>query len=169
MTKPRGGVTISETVKMEDYLSRLDFLMRGNAVSSALNAAGKVVVKAAKQNLDSHRSERTGTGEKQSVKAKAARAKRKPIADSIATIVRRYRDGLLFAAIVGARKPYQTHGHLLEDGHVGHFWRKKGTIGPTRLGVVQAKRWLAPAVDSTRSQQDAAVIKSLENSIARVK
>lgn len=41
--------------------------------------------------------------------------------------------------------------------------------GQTRRDYVEAKKWLAPAVDSTKSQQHAAVVQTLEQMIASQK
>jgi hypothetical protein len=162
--------SISEDIKIEDYLQRVDLLVRGKALADALKAASKIVQKDAQARIP--RSDRTGTSKKKSKKQRDRDMLRKPLADSIAIKMVSKNDGMLHMAITGQklephmkgkdRKNTTAHGHLLEFGHKAYFWSDKPA---TRKTFVEAKRWLAPAVDSTQIQQNQAVISSLEKSI----
>jgi hypothetical protein len=162
--------SITEGVPIEDYLKRLDWLVRNKALADALRAGSKVVQKDAARRIP--RSDKTGTAKKKS-KAQRDRDKlRKPLADSIAIKMISKNDGTLHIAVTGQkiephmqgrdRKNTTAHSHLLEFGHKAHYWNKEPA---TRNTFVQAKRWLAPAVDSTKPQQQQAVVASLERAI----
>lgn len=162
--------SISERVPVEDYLKRIDFLVRGKALADALKAGSRVVQQDAQKRIS--RSDKTGTAKKKSKTQQARDRMRKPLADSIAIKMVSKNDGMLHVAITGQklephmqgrdRKNTTAHGHLLEFGHKAYFWSDQPS---SRKTFVEAKRWLAPAVDSTRPQQDQAVIASLERSI----
>lgn len=162
--------SISEDVPLEDYLKRVDLLVRGKALADALKAAAKIVQKDAQKRIP--RSDRTGTKKKKSRLQQQRDMLRKPLADSIAIKMVSKKDGQLHMAITGQklephmkgrdRKNTTAHSHLLEFGHKAHYWSDKPA---TRKTFVEAKRWLAPAVDSTQTQQNQAVISSLERSI----
>lgn len=162
--------SITEQVPVEEYLKRVDLLVRGKALADALKAGSKVVQKDASKRIS--RSDKTGTAKKKSKAQRDRDRMRKPLADSIAIKMVSKRDGTLHIAITGQklephmmgrdRKGATAHGHLLEFGHRAHFWSDEPS---TRKVFVEAKRWLAPAVDSTRPQQNQAVIASLERAI----
>lgn len=163
--------TISQDVPLEDYLKRVDLLVRGKALSDALKSASKIVQKEAQKRIS--RSSQTGTAKKKSRKQKERDLARKPLADSIAIKMVQKNDGQLHMAITGQkiephmkgkdRKNTTAHSHLLEFGHKAYFWSDKPS---TRKTFVEAKRWLAPSVDTTKTQQNQAVVSSLERSIA---
>lgn len=202
---------ISESFPLEEYLQRVDWLVRREALDKALRAAGKVVIADAKQRIP--RSSKTGTGKKKSKSQQDADRRRRPLADSIATKIVKKNDGALVIGITGQKllpeqigrekKSVTAHGHLLEFGHRAVYWgrsnwqfgtkqetggfrfrlRADGTRrsderlirsvrvaslvgGPTRSDFVQAKKWLAPAADTTRPQQHQAIVNTLSQMIA---
>lgn len=162
--------SVKEGVPIEDYLKRLDFLVRGKALAAALKAGSKVVQKDASVRIS--RSDKTGTAKKKSKSQRERDRMRNPLAESIAIKMVSRNDGTLHIAITGQklephmrgrdRKNTTAHGHLLEFGHKAHYWSREPA---TRNTFVQAKRWLAPAVDSTRTQQQQAIVTSLERAI----
>lgn len=162
--------SITQDVPLEDYLKRVDLLVRGKALANALKSASKIVQKEAQKRIP--RSSVTGTSKKKSRKQKDRDKSRKPLADSIAIKMVAKNDGRLHMAITGqkiepemkgSKKTATAHSHLLEFGHKAFFWSDKQS---TRKAFVDAKRWLAPSVDTTRSQQQQAMVSSLERSIA---
>jgi hypothetical protein len=202
--------SVAEAFPLEDYLQRLDIMVRHQAIPTALRAASRIVVADAKKRVP--RSSKTGTAKKKSKSQQQADARRRPLADSLATKIVSKRDGELTIAIsgqkllpheMGKRKKSETaHSHLLEFGHRGVFWgrsnwqfgtkqeiggfryrlRADGTRrsderairsvrvatqvgGQTRRDFVEAKRWLAPAVDATQAQQRQAMVAALEKMI----
>ena len=60
--------TISQDVPLEDYLKRVDLLVRGKALANALKSASKIVQKEAQKRIS--RSSQTGTAKKKSRKQK---------------------------------------------------------------------------------------------------
>jgi hypothetical protein len=205
---------ISEDFPLEKYLQQIDLLVRHKAIPVALRAASRIVIADAKKRVP--RSSKTGTAKKKSKTQQQADARRRPLADSLATKIVSKRDGEVTIAIsgqkllpheYGKRKKSETaHSHLLEFGHRGVFWKRTNwqfgtrqedggfryrlradgtrrsderTIrsvrvatlvgGQTRKDFVEAKRWLAPAVDATRAQQHQAMVAALEKMIASAK
>lgn len=210
MAKMQIESSVSESFPIEDYLKRMDWLVRHTAIPKAITAAARVVVADAKKRIP--RSSKTGTAKKKSKSQQEADKRRRPLADSIGTKVVSKRDGELVIGITGQKllpeqigkdkKAVVAHSHLLEFGHRGVFWKRSNwefgtrsevgefkyrqrsdgtrrsderlirTVrvatnvgGQTRRDFVEAKRWLAPAVDSTKAQQHQAMVQTLESMI----
>lgn len=159
------SVEIIEDIPVEEYLARIEWEMRHKVLNRAMRAAAKLVEAAAVPRIS--RSASTGSSKKKSKKQKAQDAARKPLAESIDIKIKSYADGLRFVAMVGPRKDSTikgsvAHAHLLELGHKAHYWSKTPA---TRDTFVRAKRWLAPAVDTTMSQQLETVRMTLERAV----
>ena len=161
------GIELFEDLNIESMLSELDWLVRGRVLSSALRKAAEVVKLAASPNVP--RSSITQTAKKKSQKQKRADQARVPLADAIGFKVKNYGDGQVWVAIVGAEKQKgrvgtTAHSHLLEYGHRAYYWSDEPA---TRKTFVEAKRWLAPAVDSTKAQQQDAIFGVLKSAMVR--
>jgi len=159
------SIEVIEDIPVEEYLTKIEWEMRHKVLARALRESGKLVQAAAVPRIS--RSEVTGSSKKQSKKQQARDAARKPLAESIDIKVKKYDDGLRFVALVGPRKDSSikgsvAHAHLLELGHKAHYWSKTPA---TRDTFVRAKRWLAPAVDTTMSQQLETVRTTLERAV----
>ncbi len=155
----------AEDWDLEHYLSQLDIMMRGSVVANALRAAGAIVQTEAVRRIP--RSIETGTAKKKSQKQKRRDQQRKPLADSIDIKLKHYDDGRVIVAMVGPKKegPLKSnvaHAHLVELGHKAHYWSKEPS---SRKPFVEAKRWLAPAVDTTQSMQFDAMVGVLEKAV----
>lgn len=206
------GVEMFEDLSIESFLQELDWLNRSNALALALRRASEVVQQNAIPRIS--RSSVTGTAKKKSRQQQRADQRRKPLADSVEVVVRRYADDTVFLAVTGqklepdqigkGKKSVVAHSHLLELGHRAVFWgrsnweyrkeqevggfrfkqRSDGTRrsderlirtktvavnvgGSTRADFVKAKRWLAPAVDSTKAQQQDAIFGVLKAAAMR--
>ena len=172
MAKMAFETAIGETFPLERLLSELDILVRGKALEAALKAASKIVSDEASRRIS--RSSATKTADKKSQKQKRADATRKPLADSIGVKVIRKKNDSVFIAVTGQklepsqkggrRRSVVAHSHLLEFGHKGYLWSKKAS---TRKSFVEAKKWLAPAVDTTLESQQMMVIEKLDKAIRR--
>jgi hypothetical protein len=207
-------VDLKESFPIEEYLKDIDLFVRHKAIPTALRAASRIVVAEAKRRAP--RSSKTGTAKKKSKSQQQADARRRPLADSLATKIVSKRGGEVTIAISGQkllphergkRKKSETaHSHLLEFGHRGVFWKRTNWVyetkqeeggfryrlradgtresdekrlrtvrvatlvgGQTRRDWVEAKKFLAPAVDTTKTQQHQAMIVSLEKMIAGAK
>lgn len=159
------AIEVIEEIPVEEYLEKIEWEMRSKVLARALREAAKLVQAAAIPLVP--RSAITGSSKKKSRKQKARDAARKPLAETIEIKVKSYDDGLRFVAMVGPRKDSAVkgsvaHAHLLELGHKAHYWSKTPA---TRDTFVRAKRWLAPAVDSTRTQQIEVVRGTLERAV----
>lgn len=148
-------VRLTETGNVEQLLERLPVEIRGNTMRKALRAAGRVVQKQAKANVP--RSRTTRTRDKWSSKTKQQRAGVAEHHKTVGVEVRVY-DGVL-VAIVGARYPEGALAHLIEQGHDLVAW---GTPLPI---FVQGNPYLAPAADTTRREQEDAIIRKLSEEV----
>ena len=146
----RVSVNISDPQNIDAQLAKLNLLVRGPALTKALRSGGKVVASAAKALCPRS----TGSRDGWSASTRAARAGVKPLADTIAVVVRDY--GEKKAVIVGPQYPAGALGHLVEFGHAEVLWGKP----PGRR--VPPKPFLRPAADQTVGQVDSAVISELQ-------
>lgn len=159
------SVEVIEDIPVEEYLAKIEWEVRHKVLNRALRAAAKLVQAAAVPRIS--RGAATGSSKKKSKKQKARDAARKPLAESIDIKIKSYADGLRFVAMVGPKKDSTmkgsvAHAHLLELGHKAHYWSKTPA---TRDTFVRAKKWLAPAVDTTLTQQLEAVRGTLERAV----
>lgn len=149
-------IQINESVNLGKYLNKIDVAVRDVAKQMALEAAGRIVAQKAASLAPIGK--QTGTSAKKSKRQRERDAKRKPLHKAVDLVTRKYKRGKKQVVVVGAVKPHAPHGHLVEGGHEGVFWGKRFT----RQSHVAAKRWLAPAVDSTQSQQHDAIVSTLK-------
>jgi hypothetical protein len=91
---------------------------------------------------------------------KKHKPKLKPLASTIKTKVKQYAGQSIAVAIVGPTRPEGAHGHLVERGHEirGRGKAGGGSPGEWTGARVDGKEFLAPAVDQTQSQQEAAIL-----------
>lgn len=152
-SRTRGGknmvdVVVSVPDNLEEMLAEINAGLRETVLKQALTEAGDIVAEEAKKHV-------TAPGYKGDKTLKDP--KLKPLRDSIKSVVRRY--GNRVVCLVGPEYsgPYRggaNHAHLVE---FGHQLVKKGA----NIGFVPAKPFLRPAALSTKSQQQAAIVKRL--------
>jgi hypothetical protein len=128
-------------------LDRVDDQLTGQVKVEAVQAAGDVVARRAKQLC--HRSTQTGTSKGWSDAYFAKRAANKPLAETIAVEVRDY--GPRALAVIGPEYPAGAHGHNVENGHEEVLWGQ-----PTGRRV-PPHPFMRPAFDETQAEQQAAM------------
>jgi len=128
-------------------------------MDKALRAAGKVVVKRARELCP--RSSRTGTREGWSNKTAGSRTGAKPLAETIGVVVRKY--DTTSVAVVGPQYPAGALGHLVEYGH------KLIVYGHPTGRRVPPKPFLRPAADETKDEQEAAMLRVLKAELEKAK
>lgn len=128
----------------EAHLAKIELALRKKVRGNALRSAAQVVRRRAKQLAP-----RPGyPGDKPG----------KPsLRETIAYRTREYRGGSIGVVVVGPRRPEGSHGHLVEQGH--RIVSKAGVDTGKR---VEAKAFLAPAVDQTKAEQRAAFVAALK-------
>lgn len=180
---------MSETIKLEGFdeasklLDKISVELPRNMIPRALKAAATPVVAAAKANAP--RSKVTGTWFKQSKKQREESPT--PLANTITSVVRSYDNGVS-VAVIGPKHPTGAHGHLVERGHKAVYWKRdtgwnfkthwvkskqawrkgrvKRRVSHGSSGArVEGKEFLAPAADSTKSEQQRLLIVTLEEAI----
>jgi ABC-type glutathione transport system ATPase component len=110
-----------QSTDLEKLFDNLDEVIKTKANRVAVMAAGGVVVQAAKQRVS--RSAQTGSRKKNSKAYKQKHGEQpKPLADTIASELRLYKNGELAMAVVGAQYPAGAHAHLVERGHKMILW-----------------------------------------------
>lgn len=140
------------TVKIENFelverqLMQLPIEMRGKVLRAALRKAGKLVVDRAKQLVPPP----GYPGDKPEYK---------PLRDSLAVETRGYTNALV--AIVGAKRPAGTHGHLVEESH-RHF--SHGV--PTGV-MTEPTPFIGPAAEQTAGQQQITLIDGIKKAVAK--
>lgn len=151
---------IKESADLDAILAQLPVEMRFRAMKSAMTKAGRVVIRKAKQKVP-----RGDPADKPHLK---------PLWKTIGQVVKSYKSGAVWVAIVGPKRPGGAHGHLIEGGHKVYARGPKGRSArgqkkPIRSGTsyVPGKEFMAPAVDSTLSAQDQAIRDSLAQSIIK--
>lgn len=106
----------------------------------------------------------------------------KPLRDTIGTVLRRYKGGVVIAGVVGPEYPAGAHGHLVEHGHriavrgtgtlMPKPWSKrksppKSKIGRSGQGVVggmvKPRPFMAPAVADVAPQIETDIVSALSN------
>lgn len=130
-------------------LTQMDVLLRGKALTDALKKAGKPVVARAKSLAP------VGGARK------GQKAGKKHLRDTITLAARDY--GETKVLVVGPAYPAGAHGHLVEFGSVD---RERKSGGST--GRMPPQPFLRPAVEATRSEQNAAFIGELQRHIEQV-
>lgn len=150
-------VKVIEPKNLEVILEQLPLAMRGKELERALKAGGRVAQRKAKAvapvGLESNR-------QLWSAKTKAQRQGRKQLKDTIALKYKEY--GETRVLMVGPAYPAGAHGHLVEDGHQAVFW------GRPSNAFIPGKKWFSAAIDSTQTQQHAAIVGSLERAAERI-
>ena len=146
---------VKESASLEKILAKLPIDLRAKSMQKAVRAGGKVVQRRAK--------ELAPVGDPND------KPHLKPLKDTITTVVRAYRSDQLWVAVVGPGYPAGAHGHLLEFGHevIVNRGERAGQTPLTGSPFVEGNEFMAPAVDQTLAQQDAAVVKSLESSLKK--
>ena len=145
------GVQITESADMTAILERLPVLVQRAAAKQAVRAAGRIVVKRAKQLC--RRSTQTGTRKHWSRTTAAERASVKALADTIGMRVVEYEHTIV--AVIGPQLPAGALGHLLEYGHAEVLW------GQRTGRRVAPQPFLRPAADETQAEQAAAMLQAL--------
>lgn len=136
--------------KADELLSKLPIeIDKHKIIRNALQAVGKVVTKEAKQRVIRGKNRRSG----------------KHLWQTITYDVRKINQG--YSLKVGAGYPAGAHAHLIEFGHEvkSRGPNRKGQPPLTGVEQVEAKRWLAPAVDVTQQQQDQTFIETVKHGI----
>ena len=149
-----GNVEISSSIDLDGMLGKLPIELRSKALRKAVAAAAKIVADDYKRRVP-----RGATGN---------------LRKSITTKVKSYRDGRMWIGLAGARKPTGSHAHLIDQGHkigrrgkIGDSAKGKGLEPLTGNSYVGGTFDLKAAIDTTAPQQDAAVIKSIVDSIKK--
>lgn len=150
-------VIASETGNIERYLKELPQFLRMKVIKEAVRAGARIVANDAKKRVP--------------VGNPSHRPDKKPLKSSIAVTLREYGGGRRALGVVGPRWPEGAHGHLVEYGHKVIVSRgpRKGSAPLTGSPNVAGKEYLQPAVDSTRSQQRAAVVSRLKKAVTEHK
>lgn len=132
----------------EKALLAMELQYRTSALSKGVRAAGNVVAKKAKALVP--------IGDPQH------KPDHPPLKDTIKVKVKPYNDGMRVVAIVGSRRPQGSHDHLVE---YGHWIRRRGKAGqgPGQWygAKVEGKQYLAPAADTTKKEQQQAVVDAI--------
>lgn len=128
-------------VEAASLVERIEAKLRAGVLVTAAKAAGEIVADDAKPRI-------TAPG------YKGDKAGLKPLRDSVIVVTREYSRMVL--GVVGSSWPQGAHGHLVENGHI-----QKLKDGSTMR--VPPHPWLRPAIDATRSAQDAAIFSSLRS------
>lgn len=132
---------VSDTKQVERLLGRLALQMRGKILVQGVRAAGRVAANAAKTLAP-----KPGyPGDKPD---------RKPLNQTIKVVVRDYSNGP--AAVVGPQWPEGAHGHLVEFGHQLPDGSR-----------TKPKPFLRPAADSTKTQQQSALIAKVDAGVRK--
>ena len=160
-SKKSVSVTITETGDMDHILEQLPIMLQRGALDKALRAAGKVVAKRAKELCP--RSSQTGTREGWSSQTAGERTGAKPLAETIAVVVRKYDTASV--AVVGPQYPAGSLGHLIEYGHESKVWGKE----PKKRKRVPPRPFMRPAIDETKGEQDAAMMRVLKAELEKAK
>lgn len=149
------NIKISEDIDLDYMLGNLPIQLRQKAFSAAINSACRVVVREAKRRVP--------------IGDKSHNPQTKTLVDTITHVVRKYNDGRTLLGIVGPGYPVGAHGHLIEDGHDVKVSRgqRKGKSPLSGKDRVEAKKYLAPAVDTTQSKQDDAIINTIQRYIKK--
>ena len=85
-----------------------------------------------------------------------------PQGEGKATIVIRFWIIALILAMIGPRRPWGNHAHLEEFSHGQPLWGRRGNVSSIGRPVMR------PAMDSTRSAQQAAIIQTLKNEWTKI-
>ena len=141
--------------KFAGSLERFPFQLRQQAFTTALRKAGNVVKSAAKPNVP--------VGETGNLKK------------SITVQVKRYQDDKMFLLLVGPSWPAGAHGYIVEHGHnvfkrgkKGQSLKNKEVPPDSGKAYVEGVKFMAPAIDGTRSQQEKAVLDELEKQFQKL-
>lgn len=138
-------VEIRESVNMDDLLKRLPVEVRTKAIPSSLRASLRPAANRAKQLAP--------RGDK------AHNPSAPPLYTTIKVVIREYGETIM--GIMGASWPQGAHAHLVERGHKLVAWGH-----PTRA-FVPGKEFMAPAVDSTQTEQRRKMIQKLVDMIKK--
>lgn len=130
-------------------LKQFEHEVRTKALTNGLRAAGKVVVKKARQLAPDGLT--SGNSRKKSKKQEASKSKR--LRKGLKVKVKHYPEHTI--AIAGADYSKAPHAHLVEQGHEKVLWGK-----PTGARV-EGKEFFATAADTTKSEQESALLDEL--------
>lgn len=127
--------------ELDKMLGRVDVMLRNEAMEKSLRAASKPVIKEYRKRI-------TPPG------YKGDKPGKRPLKSAAGYKQKRYKDGLVVVGVVGARvsQPWSAyHAHLYEDGH--RMVVSRGPRAGEEVGVVQGRRALTPAVETTEAEQ----------------
>lgn len=149
-------IVTTGTDNLEKLLREYPIEVRQKVLGQAVRRAGNVVKKRVRANAP--------------VGDPNHKPENKPLRDSFAVKVVRYKNDALAMAIVGAKRPEGAHAHLVEDGHRIRRRGKKGEGPGDYTGAfVPGKEFLAPAADQTKNEQTQAIIDHLVKSVEKYK
>jgi hypothetical protein len=135
----------------EDLLAQLPIELRRTGLTAALRAGAQVVRRSIKQ--------RAPVGDPKHHRSK------KPLNQTIGLKVGNYQQQT-FYVVVGAEYPAGAHSHLADQGH--EIVVSRGPRKGHKLGIRSAKKeFMAPAIDSTRTQARQKTIDKLVDAIKK--
>jgi hypothetical protein len=157
--KVGGVVEIHEDVEFDKILATLAPEMKLTGIKTGLQKVGQIVIAEAQKRVP--RSSQTGTKKKWSKSYRQKYRKSTPLHTQFTAKEKEYQAGKVMAVIVKVKYPQGAHAHLVEFGHRSVLWgRRTG-------GMVQGKRFMLPAIESTKGQVQAAFLSGLENAIIK--
>lgn len=147
--------SVKESADLDAILAQLPIELRGNTLTKAVRAGGRVVVRKAKQ-LAPKGDPRHNPG-------------KKALRDTITVITKKYQNGQIHMAVAGPSYPEGAHGHLVDQGHDVKVSRgeRKGQAPLTGTARVEGKDFFAPAVDTTKAEQEEAVVSKIVKDIQK--
>lgn len=135
----------------EALMDRLPKEMQGQKMIESMRASGNVVKREAKR--------RVPVGDERHNRGKKA------FKDTIGVVVRHYSNGV-FYMLVGAAYPAGAHSHLVEFGH--DVVISRGPNKGRKVGVkAAAKEFMAPAIDSTKTETRQVFFSKLEQLVVK--
>lgn len=150
---------ISDTKQTEALLAQLPLAMRTKSLPKAIRKAGNEVAKAARANL--RRVSRPGY--------EGDDPDKKPLAKTVRVKVKHYGSGAVLG-MVGTTWPEGAHAHLVEFGFQQKYVRLPGGVKIRRKQErrVRAQPWLRPAADTTKPQQQQAIVQTLKSEVNQI-
>ena len=151
----KGNTLVTATKETEKLLKMFPEDMREKVLKQAVRAAGGAVRNKARANIAGHRSEKTGTADKQSKEVRERRAGR-PMGlwKSITVVVKTYKNAVV--AFVGPRRPWGNHGNLIEYGATVRLW------GSDRTVYLPPRPFMRDAADTTKAEQKRRALQKLK-------
>jgi len=146
-----------EFAQADMLLKQLDKSLRVEGTKDALKAGGEVVVARAKQEVP----QPGYPGDD---------PRKKPLKETITSVVREYHSSGTFVSIVGPAHPAGAHGHLVHEGHDIWLPNPPFTEGADTYNTgrrTDPDPFLERAADATVGQQTQAIVGALQRVAAR--